>query len=148
MSGDVVISGRTRGRRSASLLRNGLYNVGGQAVRGAAGPLTIPFLIRFLGIREYGVWSLAYAVLALMTLSEAGISVAAVVFLSKDFAKDDFREAGTTLTFILVSAVLLSIAVALPLFRYNWHVAGMTGPLPYRNKGGLPSVDCRRSKSA
>jgi O-antigen/teichoic acid export membrane protein len=122
MSGDVIISERIRGRRSASLLRNGLYNVGGQIVRGAVGLLTIPLLIRFLGIREYGVWSLAYAVLALMTVSEAGISVAAVVFLSEDFAKDDFEEAGTTLTFVLVSAVLLSTAVALFLWLAGPHL--------------------------
>jgi O-antigen/teichoic acid export membrane protein len=105
----------------SSLLRNGLYNVGGQSVRGIVGLLTIPFLIRILGIREYGIWSLAYAVLALMIMSEAGISVAVTVFLSKDRAEDDLREASRTLTFILVSAVLLSIALGL----FLWYA----GPL-------------------
>ncbi|MCU1242324.1 MAG: rane protein involved in the export of O-antigen and teichoic acid [Candidatus Acidoferrum typicum] len=112
------------GGQGPSLLRNGLYNVGGATVRGAVGLLTIPFLIRFLGIREYGVWSLVYAVFALMTMSEAGISVAASVFLSKDLARNDFREAGRTLTFILSSAVLLSAALGV----FLWNV----GPLIVR----------------
>lgn len=101
------------GRRVRSLLRNGFYNVGGQTLRAAVGLITIPFLIRFLGIREYGVWSLAYAVLALMVMSQAGISVAAAVFLSKDLANDDPQEVGTTLSFLLVSAVLLAAALGL-----------------------------------
>jgi O-antigen/teichoic acid export membrane protein len=99
-----------------SALRNGLYNVGGQVVRGAVAVLAIPFLIRFLGISEYGVWSLAYAFLALITMFEAGFSVAAAVFLSKDLATDDIREAGRTLTFILISATVLSAAIGLLLW--------------------------------
>src|SRR5712664_4124472 len=65
------------GGDGTSLLRNGLYNIGGQTVRGAVSLLAVPFPIRFLGLREYGVWSLAYAVFALMTMSEAGISITA-----------------------------------------------------------------------
>jgi O-antigen/teichoic acid export membrane protein len=108
--GDVLEPRRT------SVLRNGLYNVGGQTLRGAVGLLAIPFLIRFLGLREYGVWSLAYAVFALMTMSEAGISIAATVFLSKDLADHDSREVGRTLTLILIGAVLLSAVLGLLLW--------------------------------
>jgi O-antigen/teichoic acid export membrane protein len=101
---------------SPSAFRNGLYNVGGQVLRGAVAVLAIPFLIRFLGISEYGVWSLACAFLALMTMCEAGFSVAAAVFLSKDLATNDTREAGRTLAFILLCATLLSAAIALLLW--------------------------------
>ena len=99
-----------------SPLRNGLYNVGGQVVRGAIAVLAIPFMIRFLGIAEYGVWSLACAFLALLTVCEAGLSVAAAFFLSKDLATNDTREAGCTLAFILMSATLLSVAIAVLLW--------------------------------
>jgi O-antigen/teichoic acid export membrane protein len=99
-----------------SPLRNGLYNVGGQVVRGAIAVLAIPFMIRFLGIAEYGVWSLACAFLALMTICEGGLSVAAAVFLSRDLATNDTREAGRTLAFILMSATLLSAAIGLLLW--------------------------------
>ena len=99
-----------------STLRNGLYNVAGQVVRGVIAVLAIPFLIRFLGISEYGVWSLACAFLALLTICEGGLSVAAAFFLSKDLATNDTREAGRTLAFILMSAATLSAAIALLLW--------------------------------
>jgi O-antigen/teichoic acid export membrane protein len=125
------IAGRKgmRGSHSSSLLRNGLYNIGGQSVRNAAGLITIPLLIRVLGIREYGVWSLAYSVLALMTMAETGISVAAATFLAKDLATDDVREADRTLTFVLVSAT----AVALVLGLFLWFV----GPLIAQSLGAF-----------
>jgi O-antigen/teichoic acid export membrane protein len=107
------------GRSAHPVLRNGLYNMGGQVVRGAVGLLTIPLLIRFLGIREYGVWTLAYAVLAVMTMSEAGMSVAAAVFLSKDFTENEPYEASRTLTFILVSAVFLATILGLLLWFFG-----------------------------
>ena len=116
-----------------SLLRNGLYNVVGQTLRGAASLLAIPFLIRFLGIREYGVWSLAYAVLAVLAMSEAGISVAAAVFLSKDLAKRDFAEFGKTLTIILIGAVLVSVVLGLLLW--------FAGPLIVRSLPGFEVAD-------
>jgi O-antigen/teichoic acid export membrane protein len=133
MPGDIPGLGGIGCGQGPSLLRNGLYNVGGGAVRGAVGLLTIPFLIRFLGIREYGVWSLVYAVFALMTMSEAGISVAASVFLSKDLAKNDVSEAGRTLTFILISAVLLSAALGLLLW--------IAGPLIVRPLAAFGSAE-------
>lgn len=119
------------GSNRTSLLRNGLYNVGGQIVRGTVGLLTIPFLIRLLGIREYGVWSLAYAVFALMTMSEAGISVAATVFLSRDLANEKSHEVSHTLTFILIGALLLSATLGL----FLW----IAGPLLVRTLGAFGS---------
>lgn len=133
MQGEIRSPGEIGGGQDPSLLRNGLYNMGGATVRGVVGLLTLPFLIRFLGIREYGVWSLAYAVFALMTMSEAGISFAASAFLSKDLAKKDFREASRTLTFILISAVLLSSALGLFLWK--------AGPLIVRPLAGFGSAE-------
>lgn len=99
---------------SPSLIRNGLYNTGGQALCAAVSLLTVPFLIRFLGLREYGVWSLAYAaVLASMTVGNGGLTVAATVFLSKDLAECDRTEASRTLTCVLGSAALLGAMLGL-----------------------------------
>lgn len=101
------------------MLRDGLYNVSGQAVRGAVSLITLPFLVRFLGIREYGIWSLAYAVLALFTMGEAGFSVAATVFLSKDLASHEPDEAGRTLTFVLAGSIVVSVALGLLLWLFG-----------------------------
>ncbi len=109
IANDKVIPGRPR----SSALRNGLYNIGGQVVRSGVSLITIPVLIRILGIRQYGVWSLAYSVLLLVTMAESGISVAASVFLSRDLAKDDLPETDRTLTYLLVSAIVLAILLGL-----------------------------------
>lgn len=132
--------GDTGKKRSHSLLRNGLYNISGQTVRGAVGLLTIPFLIRFLGLREYGVWSLAYAVLALMNMSESGISIATTVFLSRDLAGDDSREASRTLTFTLIGSILVSTSVAL----FLWFFAALI----VRPLGAFGSADRAEAGSA
>lgn len=95
------------------LFRNGLYNLGSQTIRGVVALLTIPLLIRFLGIMEYGVWSLAYAVLALMTVGNGGLSIAAAVFLSEDLAVGDRSGAGGTLNFVLAGAALLGLTLGL-----------------------------------
>src|SRR6185437_3619965 len=94
--------------RRTSVLRNGLYNIGAQAVRGMVSLVSIPILIGLLGLREYGVWSLAYAVLMLVTISEAAFSVTATVFLSRDLAGNDSAGAANTLGFLLSGASIVS----------------------------------------
>jgi O-antigen/teichoic acid export membrane protein len=105
-------------RRSGanSMLRNGLYNVGGQTIRVVVALVTLLFLIRLLGLREYGVWSLAFAVVTLMTVGNGGLGMAAAVFLSEDVARRDRNEASGTLTFVLVGAALLGSALGLLLW--------------------------------
>lgn len=111
-----LFSGNNEVRRGYSVLRNGLYNVSGQAVRVVIGLLTIPLLVGFLGLGEYGAWSLAYAVLWLMTLGNGGLGVAAAAFLPKDLAGGDRGEVCVTLTFVLGSAVLFGIVMGLLLW--------------------------------
>lgn len=107
-----------------SLLRNGLYNIGGQTVRSLVSLLTIPLLVRFLGIREYGIWSLAYAAFMLMTVGNGGMAVAATVFLPKDLHRDDQSEAAGTLSFIVGSAGALGIVLGLLLWFLGPVVVG------------------------
>lgn len=99
-------------------MRNGLYNVSGQTVRGVVALLTIPVLVRFLGIHEYGVWSLAYAVVGLMMLGETGISAAATVFLSKDLDETGSDEASNTLAFILASGAFICLVLGVVLWFF------------------------------
>lgn len=107
-----------------SLLRNGLYNIGGQTVRSLVSLLTIPLLVRFLGIREYGIWSLAYAAFMLMTVGNGGMAVAATVFLSSDLHRDDQGDAGGTLTLIVGSAGALGVVLGLLLWFLGPVVVG------------------------
>jgi O-antigen/teichoic acid export membrane protein len=81
--------------------------------------LTIPVLVHFLGIREYGVWSLAYAVLAVMLIGEAGVSVATTVFLSRDLGTENPKEASETLTFVLSNGIVIAAVVGVLLWLFG-----------------------------
>ncbi|NEU76494.1 oligosaccharide flippase family protein [Hassallia byssoidea VB512170] len=81
-----------------SLLKNGFYNTVGGVVRIGLAVLTIPILIRMLGIEEYGLWTLAYAVVQVVNLAEAGLSVATTVFVSQDIVKEDANDLSNSLS--------------------------------------------------
>lgn len=101
----------------SSLLKNGLYNALNGLVRAGLVLLTIPLLTRFLGIQEYGVWSLVSAVLELIVLTGNGISVTTTIFTSRDLAhKDRDRSLSSTLTVIGGGVFLLATMSAFGLF--------------------------------
>lgn len=72
-----------------SLLKNGFYNSVAGLIRIGTGILIIPLLIRILGIEEYGLWTLASAVVVMVTLAEAGLSTTTTVFVSQDLGNID-----------------------------------------------------------
>jgi O-antigen/teichoic acid export membrane protein len=80
------------------MLKNGFYNTAAGAIRSGINVLTIPILIRALGVDEYGLWTLASTVINVITLAEAGLSTATTMFVSQDLAKEDFDGISQTLT--------------------------------------------------
>ncbi|MBE9001635.1 oligosaccharide flippase family protein [Nostoc sp. LEGE 12447] len=95
-----------------SLLKNGFYNSIAGLIKIGLGILIIPILIRLLGIEEYGLWTLASAVVVMVTLAEAGLSTATTVFVSQDLGKKDVDGLSQTLTVTLgVMLILATLAV-------------------------------------
>ncbi|MBD2522593.1 oligosaccharide flippase family protein [Nostoc sp. FACHB-133] len=95
-----------------SLLKNGFYNSITGLIKIGLGILIIPILIRLLGIEEYGLWTLASAVVVMVTLAEAGLSTATTVFVSQDLGKKDVDGLSQTLTVTLgVMLILATLAV-------------------------------------
>ncbi|QIR39572.1 oligosaccharide flippase family protein [Tolypothrix sp. PCC 7910] len=88
------------------MLKNGLYNVIPGLFRAGLSFISIPVLIRLMGLEEYGVWALVSSVLSFIVLAEAGLPVSATVFVSQDLAKKDEKGLSQTLT-ITVGAMLL-----------------------------------------
>ncbi len=80
------------------MLKNGFYNTAAGVIRSGINVLTIPVLIRALGVEEYGVWTLASTVVNLVILAEAGLSTATTMFVSQDLAKEDFDGVAQTLS--------------------------------------------------
>jgi O-antigen/teichoic acid export membrane protein len=95
-----------------SLLKNGFYNALAGAIRIGLALLTIPILIRIIGVEEYGLWTLASAVVQIVNLAEAGLSMATTVFLSQDLAKEDIDGVSQTLTVTIGAMLVLSTLAA------------------------------------
>jgi O-antigen/teichoic acid export membrane protein len=99
------------------MLKNGFYNTAAGAIRSGINVLTIPILIRALGVDEYGLWTLASTVINVVTLAEAGLSTATTMFVSQDLAKEDFDGVSQTLTVtggaMLGLATLAALALAI-----------------------------------
>ncbi|NEU84270.1 oligosaccharide flippase family protein [Nostoc sp. UIC 10630] len=94
-----------------SLLKNGFYNSIAGLIKIGLGILIIPILIRLLGIEEYGLWTLASAVVVMVTLAEAGLSTATTVFVSQDLGKKDVDGLSQTLT-VTIGAMLILATLA------------------------------------
>lgn len=99
-----------------SLLKNGFYNSVAGLIRIGLGILIIPVLIRILGIEEYGLWTLASAVVVMVTLAEAGLSTATTVFVSQDLGKKDVDGLSQTLTVTFGAMLILATLAAVALW--------------------------------
>jgi O-antigen/teichoic acid export membrane protein len=109
------------------VLKNGFYNVAAGVVRLGLSLLTIPLLIRFLGLETYGLWSLVSAVVGLIALAEAGLATATTVFVSQDLGRDDRDGLAQTLTVTL--AAMLGV-VALTTIALGWGAETMVTWFP------------------
>ena len=92
------------------LLKNGLYNALGSIIRIVLGIITIPALIRIIGIKEYGLWTLVSSIASVIILSEGGLATATTVFIAQDLSKDDEDGLSSTLTAIIIFVFFISTA--------------------------------------
>jgi O-antigen/teichoic acid export membrane protein len=96
-------------------LKSSFYNAIGGVIRLSVSAFSIPILIRVLGVEEYGVWTLASSVIAVVMLAESGLSFSTTFFVSQSLAKKDVEELSQILTIvftvIFITATLVSCLV-------------------------------------
>lgn len=98
------------------MLRNGLYNILSAVIRLGLAVVTIPLLIRIIGLETYGLWSFVSAIIALVALAEAGLSVTTTVFVSRDLAAENRLQLTQTLTVTGGGMLFLATAIAVILW--------------------------------
>jgi O-antigen/teichoic acid export membrane protein len=98
------------------MLKNGLFNATGGIIRIGFGVLTIPVLVRLLGVEEYGIWALTSTVVSIATFTEIGLSNTVTVFLSQDLGRKDYKSATETVIVTLALIIVLSIIAAISLW--------------------------------
>lgn len=124
------------------MLKNGLYNIVGGILRAGLTFLTIPALIRVIGIEEYGVWTLVSTVIGVVGLAEAGLTVSTTVFLSRDIAKNDTEGISQTLTVITVAMLSLASLAALILWMGSPHIIQLFPDLAlHHSASALPAIE-------
>jgi O-antigen/teichoic acid export membrane protein len=89
-------------------MKNSLYNLIGAGIKLFIGLLTIPVLIRTVGIEEYGLWTLVSSAIEIVRLTEGGISMSTTVFLARDLADGDEDSLAQTLTVVTCAMLFLS----------------------------------------
>jgi len=98
------------------MFKSGLYNIAGGFIRLLLTVVTIPLLIRIIGIEEYGLWTLSTAVIGIIALAEAGLSISSTVFLSRDLASKNNNGIAQTLTITIGAMLILAILVSIGLW--------------------------------
>jgi len=102
------------------VIANGLWNVLGFVSTVLISFLMAPVMIKSLGDDQYGIWSLAHAVVAYFLLLDLGIGVAIVRFAArfdevKDYEARSRLFSTMTLVFVALGLLVLLITAALAL---------------------------------
>ena len=107
------------------MIRNGLYNVTGAIIRLLLSLLTIPLLIRLIGIDKYGLWSFTMAVIGIVALSEIGLSLSTTVFVARDLTSGNPQNIIETLTITLSTMLILASLAAISLWLAAVPLSGL-----------------------
>jgi O-antigen/teichoic acid export membrane protein len=95
------------------MFKNGVYNLIGSILKLLIGVVTVPLLIRFLGLEDYGLWTLVSSTLVLVGLAEGGMASSTIFFVSKDLGASDEVSLKSTLYVFVSSMVLLATVMAI-----------------------------------
>jgi O-antigen/teichoic acid export membrane protein len=126
--------------KESKLRKNSIYNIGGGLVRLGFGILTIPILIRSLGAEQYGLWSLAIAVVSIVTLAEGGLSMATTVFVSQDISQRDEESLCETLTSSLLLIILAGTVASIFLWNFSDSIIKLLPQLSQAQSSELNAV--------
>lgn len=117
------------------MLKFGFLNAITRAINIGLSILTIPVLIRILGLESYGLWILVSSGVYLVTLAESGLPVSATYFISRDISANDSQRLAQSLTIIAIFV----LTIASGIFAVMWFGADIVfGPISSISPDQLP----------
>ncbi len=122
-----------------SMIRSGVYNIVGAAIRLFLSLLTIPLLTRLIGLDGYGLLSFVIAVIGVITLADAGLSLSTTVFAARDLSTDNPQDLMETLTVTLLMMLVLASLAAVILLLAAYPLSGL---LPDLSPGQRNDLAC------
>lgn len=90
------------------MLKNSLYNSLGGILRLVVNIVTIPVLIRNLGLQQYGIWTLASSTVAMVMLAESGLSFSTAFFASQDLSSKNDKSLSQTISITVGTMVAIA----------------------------------------
>jgi O-antigen/teichoic acid export membrane protein len=106
-----------------SLSRNAFYNSAAGLIRIGLTIITMPLLIRLLGVKNYGLWTLVSAFTEIVVFAGNGISITSSVFLSKHANQEETnQELSQTLTILSCSVLLVATLAALMVILFAEYI--------------------------
>ena len=91
------------------LAHNTILNFIGQVIPLIVGVITIPFIIRGLGIERFGLLSLAWVVLGYFTILDLGLGRATIKFVAEALGKGEKDEISRIVWTAVTIQVILGI---------------------------------------
>jgi O-antigen/teichoic acid export membrane protein len=114
-----------------SFLKNGLYNIIGGLVRIGLSILTTPVLIHLMGTANYGLWTIAYTIMMIVDLAEAGLSVTSTIFIAKDLEERNFEGISQTISIVVSCVIIFAIFSTISLYFCAEFVVDLFPKLSY-----------------
>lgn len=102
------------------MIKNGLYNVIAALIRLLIGTITIPLLIRLIGVESYGLWTIIFSVINLIVLAEVGLSTSTTVFVSQDISNAHGNVGETIVVTMGLMSILALLAVIILFFGSSY----------------------------
>ncbi len=100
-----------------SIARNSLYNVAGWMIPATVQIVSVPYIVKNLGYDNYGIWSLAMAVMGYFAFLDMNMLKAGIRFLAEYHGKKDIVSANQVVTFGMLTFFVIGlvgmIAIAL-----------------------------------
>lgn len=116
-----------------NLRQSSFYVSVGALARLSISLLSVPILVRVLGIERYGIWIVLNSVVAIGALSEFGISAALIHRLSSELARRESDSAGNSLFTSLVLVTCFGFIAAV----FFWLVSAQISHLLFAGDSNL-----------
>jgi len=94
--------------KSNLLLRNSFINLIGQIIPIFVAIITIPYIVKGLGLKEFGILSLCWAIISCVNILDISLNKATNKFISEELGKNNIHQIPT----IIWSSVLLHIIMS------------------------------------
>jgi O-antigen/teichoic acid export membrane protein len=96
---------------SRVVVHNAMYNLVGYAVSALYVFFLIPIIVRFIGVEQFGLWSLMLALTGYIGLADLGLSTSFVKYIAEYVSVGDSRRVNQVIRQGLLFYVLLSVVV-------------------------------------